>query len=101
MEISLPCTGTSPSNGGGGGGALTANERMRMDIQIYIYAVKTIDMDSPPLVVVVATVLGSWVERATILTVYASLVLSVKVCPEVLAPPTVALPVSAPPLVAS
>ena len=61
----------------------------------------TIDMDSPPVVVVVTTVLGSWVERATILTVYASLVLSVMVCSEVLVPLTVKLPMSAPPLIDS
>ena len=86
MEINLLCTGTLPSKRGGGGRQ---------------YAVKIIDMDSPPVVVAVTTVLGSWVERATILTVYASLVLPVMVCSEVLAPLTVALPVSAPPLVSS
>ena len=63
------------------------------------YTVKTIDMDTP--VVVTLTVLGSWVERATILTVYASLVLPVMMTSEVLAPLTVTLPVSAPPLVSS
>ena len=83
---------------GGGGGELNSE-----CVRIYQYAVKTVDMDSPPVVVVVATVLGSWVERATILTVYASLVLPVMVTsePEVLAPPTVTLPMSAPPLVSS
>ena len=94
MEISLPCIGTSPSKRGGG---ITANE----DGYTNIYAVMTIDMDSPPVVVVVTTVLGNWVERATILTVYTSLALPVMVSSEVLAPLTVALPVSAPPLVAS
>ena len=82
--------------GGGGGGGLNSE-----CVRTYEYAVMTIDMDSPPVVVVVTTVLGSWVERATILTVYASLALPVMVCSEVLAPLTVALPESAPPLVAS
>ena len=45
--------------------------------------------------------LGSWSERVTILTVYTPLALPVMVCSEILAPLTVALPVSAPPLVAS
>ena len=96
MEINLLCTGTLPSSRGGWGGGLNSE-----CVRTYEYAVMTIDMDSPPVVVVVTTVLGSWVERATILTVYASLVLPVMVCSEVLAPSTVALPVSAPPLVAS
>ena len=81
---------------GGGGGGLNSE-----CVQTYEYAVMTIDMDSPPVVVAVTTVLGSWVERATILTVYALLALSVMVTSEVLAPLTVTLPVSAPPLVAS
>ena len=49
----------------------------------------------------VLQLLGSWSESATILTVYAYLALPVMVCSEVLAPLTVTLPVSAPPLVAS
>ena len=97
MEINLLCTRTLPSKRGGGRGGELNSECVR----IYQYAVKTVDVDSPPVVVVVATVLGSWVERATILTVYASLVLPVMVTSEVLAPLTSTLPVSAPPLVSS
>ena len=68
---------------------------------VYQYAMKTLDLDSPAVVVAVATVLGSWVERATILTVYAPLALPVMVYSEVLAAPTITLPPSAAPLVAS
>ena len=56
---------------------------------------------SPLIVAVSATVLGSWSERATILTVYASLVVPARICSNVLALRIVTLPVLTPPVVAS
>ena len=58
-------------------------------------------VDSQMAVSVSTTVLGSWSERAIILTVYALLALPVMVSSEVLPSPTVVVPVSAPPLVFS